>query len=97
MYDDIGVAIVFAIAAMMLKIYLTHREKMKGMTMTRQNLSTSDERLARMEQAMESIALEVERIGEGQRFVTKLMSERAQPMFGHVAVPAQPRQADTPH
>jgi hypothetical protein len=33
-------------------------------------------RLERMEQAIESIAVEVERISEGQRFVTKLLAER---------------------
>jgi len=35
------------------------------------------ERLARIEHAVEAIAIEVERISEGQRFVTKLMAERA--------------------
>lgn len=35
------------------------------------------DRLERMEQGIESVALEVERIGEGQRFVTQLMSDRA--------------------
>jgi hypothetical protein len=35
------------------------------------------ERLERMEQAIESIAIEVERISEGQRFTTKLLSERS--------------------
>ena len=34
-------------------------------------------RLERMEQALDSIAVEVERISEGQRFTTKLLSERA--------------------
>jgi hypothetical protein len=29
-----------------------------------------------MEQAIDSIAIEVERISEGQRFTTKLLSER---------------------
>jgi hypothetical protein len=33
-------------------------------------------RLERMEQAIDSIALEVERISEGQRFTTKLLAER---------------------
>jgi hypothetical protein len=33
------------------------------------------ERLERMEQALDSVALEVERISEGQRFTTKLLSE----------------------
>lgn len=32
-------------------------------------------RLGRMEQALEAIAIEVERISEGQRFTTKLLSE----------------------
>jgi hypothetical protein len=33
-------------------------------------------RLERMEQAIDSIAVEVERISEGQRFTTKLLAER---------------------
>jgi hypothetical protein len=34
------------------------------------------QRLERMEMAIDSIAVEVERISEGQRFTTKLLSER---------------------
>ncbi len=45
-------------------------------------------RLERMEQAIDSIAVEVERISEGQRFTTKLLSERA-------AVPALPGPPDS--
>ena len=37
------------------------------------------ERLDRIERAVEAVALEVERISEGQRFVTRLMSERKEP------------------
>jgi len=33
-------------------------------------------RLERIEQAVDTIAIEVERISEGQRFVTRLMAER---------------------
>jgi hypothetical protein len=33
------------------------------------------DRLERMEHALDSVALEVERISEGQRFTTKLLSE----------------------
>jgi hypothetical protein len=36
-------------------------------------------RLERMEQAIDSIAIEVERISEGQRFTTKLLAERNNP------------------
>jgi hypothetical protein len=40
--------------------------------------SETEERIARIEQAVDSIAIEVERISEGQRFTTRLLSERAQ-------------------
>jgi hypothetical protein len=35
-----------------------------------------EERLDRIERAVEAIAVEVERVSEGQRFVTKLLAER---------------------
>jgi hypothetical protein len=40
------------------------------------------DRLARMEQMGEATALEVERIGEGQRFVTRLLTDRADNLIG---------------
>jgi hypothetical protein len=40
-------------------------------------LVVDEDRMARLEQAVEAIALEVERISEGQRFTTKLLAERA--------------------
>ena len=49
--------------------------------------SDDPERLARIEQAIDAMAVEVERISEGQRFVTKLLAEReerlALPRAGH--------------
>jgi hypothetical protein len=36
----------------------------------------SAKRLERMEQAIDSIAIEMERVSEGQRFITRLLSER---------------------
>jgi len=39
---------------------------------------TSDSiRLDRLEQAMDALAIELERIGEGQRFLTKLLADRS--------------------
>jgi hypothetical protein len=38
-----------------------------------------DARFDQLEQAVEAVAIEVERIAEGQRFVTKILAERAQP------------------
>jgi hypothetical protein len=58
-----------------------------------------DQRLARIEAAVEAVSLEVERISEGQRFTTRLLSERSSvapaPLFQpaaaeRVAVPRQP-------
>jgi hypothetical protein len=41
------------------------------------------ERLDRMEQGIDAIAVEMERVSEGQRFVTRLLSERsAAPALG---------------
>lgn len=42
----------------------------------RHQAPVDNDRLARLEQAVDAIALEVERIAEGQRFTTKLLSER---------------------
>ena len=38
--------------------------------------SIGDARMERLEQAVDAIALEIERISEGQRFATKLLSEQ---------------------
>jgi hypothetical protein len=77
---DVAIVMVLVVTGWMLKTWLSHREKMAGLSMTGQGLMSSDERLARVEQAVESIAIEMERIGEGQRYVTKLLNEPGRPM-----------------
>ncbi len=64
----------------------------------------SSPRLERLEQAVDSIAIEIERISEGQRFVTKLLSERSaqakQANPGELSAlnaPQNERHATTPH
>jgi hypothetical protein len=55
-------------------------------------MSDSGQRLERIEQAMDAIAIEVERVSEGQRFVTRLLSERGGGAIGvgqHVAEPVR--------
>jgi hypothetical protein len=47
------------------------------------------ERLSRMEHTMDSVAVEVERISEGQRFVTKLMNESGPKALGVGQAPAE--------
>jgi hypothetical protein len=50
-----------------------------------QSSHDTDMRLERIEQAIDAMSVEVERISEGQRFVTKLLSEQKQE---RVAIPA---------
>jgi len=59
----------------------------------------SSPRLQRMEQAIEAIAVEVERIGESQRFTTKLMAERPETANRIAPMPSPRREPGTvtPH
>ena len=45
------------------------------------------ERIARMEQAVDTIAVEIERVSEGQRFLTKVMSESPRGLGAGAAEP----------
>jgi hypothetical protein len=87
--EDVAIAAVFAVTGWMLRTYLTHRERMKELSMSKMGLGASEERLARVENAIESIAVEVERIGEGQRYVTTLLDERAHPALPAAAASAR--------
>jgi hypothetical protein len=53
----------------------------------------SSPRLQRLEEGMESIAVEVERIGEAQRFATKLLTERQPEGVVTRAAPGSPASA----
>jgi len=76
---EIAIATLFVVTGWMLKSWLSHQERMKELSMAKQGLGSAEQRLARVEAAVEAIAIEVERIGEGQRYVTSLLSEREQP------------------
>lgn len=54
----------------------------RGSPVVQQLPSDLGDRLARLEQMGETTALEVERIGEGQRFVTRLLTDRADRAIG---------------
>jgi hypothetical protein len=55
-------------------------------------LAKDDDRLRRLEEAVDAIAVEVERISEGQRFTTKLLAERV-PELEARAAQKQPTRA----
>ncbi len=64
-------AIVLAFGIPLTRAYIRRKD-----AELRQTPPVGDARLARMEAAIESMAVEIERISEGQRFVTKLLAER---------------------
>jgi hypothetical protein len=94
--ENIAIAVVFAISGWMLKSWLTHQERMKALSMDKQRIGSAEQRLERVEQAVESIAIEVERIGEGQRYVTTLLQERAQPVLELESAAGAPQRAGVP-
>ena len=69
-FSLLGLAVLYGIARFW-------RRRRGGGKRTKTPLPTeSSQRLERLEQGMESIAIEIERVSEGQRFVTKLLSEQ---------------------
>lgn len=79
--EVIVVPFVFGIpaAVILTKMYFKHVEKMAELQRGSGQGSQIDQRLERVESSIEAIAVEMERVGEGQRFVTKLLSERKLP------------------
>ena len=56
-----------------------------------------EQRLVAIEQAVQAIAVEVERLGEGQRFATRLLTERLPGAAVPQRLPGDHKKADTPH
>ena len=58
------------------RILFKHKEKMMELQGPKDARSTDLEaRLARIEHAIDAMAIEMERVGEGQRFLTKVLSD----------------------
>ena len=79
MREILMAAIVIGLPSMVVltMVVLRHRERMVRLNEAHGNPALLDSRLSRMEVAIESMAVEIERVSEGQRFVTKLLSDRA--------------------
>ena len=80
--EMIIVPAIFAIPATVVfaRMWFRHKEKMttlSGGSHHGLGQPALEARLDRIEHAVEAIAIEIERMGEGQRFVTRLLSERA--------------------
>lgn len=68
-------AFIIATAFVLTPIARAYAKRMEHRSATRLPDEAS-QRLERMEQAIDAIAVEVERISEGQRFTTKLLSDQ---------------------
>lgn len=78
--EVVAITIVFILAVMMpLSIAFARRIWKRSSSAVAQIPAEIFQRLERMEHGMDAIALEIERIGEGQRFTNRLFSERAIP------------------
>ncbi len=78
----IGMLLTFGVPTLWFKWWLQRNQTSRAPSLA----PATDERMARIEQAVDAIAIEIERISEGQRFTTKLLSDR-------VALPAEKREA----
>jgi len=67
-------AIVLGLGIPLVRAYVRSRERRMEIPSSNPE---NDRRLERIEAAVESMAIEIERISEGQRFTTKLLSDRA--------------------
>ena len=79
------IAALVAIAGVAKFVFFRRPAKEKASILTR-------DRLRRLEEAVDAIAVEVERISEGQRFTTKLLAERV-PELEARAAQKQPTRA----
>lgn len=62
-------------------VYLRVRRS-RGQGLDMSAIARIEDRLARIEQGMDAVAVEVERISEAQRFTTRLLSERPKEQLG---------------
>jgi hypothetical protein len=80
---------VFAGIALLFVAFAYARRLWKGTTkMVAQLPAAFEARLARFEQSLDAVAIEIERVSEGQRFLTKVLTEQNPRAIG--AGPAQP-------
>jgi hypothetical protein len=93
--EAIPLVIAIATPVAMFFRWLKHKERLAELAARPARDVEESERLARLERAVEAVALEVERIGEGQRYLTRVLGER--PAKGSIPAPKPRVGTDTPH
>ena len=78
--DLVAMIVLLSIGSVTLITLVTSFLRYRTQVAARPGANLSEQRLARIEQAVEAIAVEVERIGEAQRFNAKLMAEGRRPL-----------------
>lgn len=73
--DMAGILAMMAMAMMIPIVIAVTRRIVRRPSVARSLSAATEGRIERIEQAVEAIAIEVERVSEGQRFVTKVLSE----------------------
>lgn len=82
-------AIIFGSILILARMWFSHRARKFA---SPPEMHAIEERLNRIEQAVDAIAIETERISEGQRFTTRLLSDRQSADANVLAPrPGQPR------
>ena len=96
--EVIIIPVVFGIPSVVLviRMWFRHQEKMATLRRPAESDASIDERLARVEQGIDAIAIEMERVGEGQRFLTNILAQRNPASLpdrtaGHPGDPAERR------
>lgn len=93
----VGMSFALAIAVAFPLAIAYARRIWRGKPSASAQADTVSPRLERLEQAVEAIAIEIERVAEGQRFVTKVFAERPpQAQANAAAEPPIMRDAATP-
>lgn len=89
---------ILAIPSLVISQFLNqrHQEKMSKLNDSPERQDVIEARLDRIERSIDAMAVEMERVGEGQRFVTKLLAEQQNPKVAELPSP-RPKKFDTPH
>lgn len=79
--EIVVVPVIFGMPAfvILIRMRFKHEERMAMLNAQKQRTGRdplADARLERIEHAVEAMAVELERVGEGQRFLTRVLGER---------------------
>lgn len=77
-FAQVAIIVVLLVGSLSTIGVLTNRAILRAKRKESTQLAVDDERLEQLQQSVDAIAVEVERIAEAQRFTAKLMAGRAE-------------------